>query len=119
MDLKSYMIDVARRPSFADMDKEDVNWRNHFGETALHVAAIGGDLPAARMLIDAGALLDVAGEDRMTPLHEAIEQGHYEMVALLLERGADPLAEGIYGTAFECPGYESDALMRQVVDRYA
>jgi FOG: Ankyrin repeat len=39
-------------------------------------------------LLDAGAEVDARGEHGYTPLHEAVEQGHSQAVALLLERGA-------------------------------
>ena len=54
-----------------------------------------GDLAKARLLLDHGADIDVVDEEyRSTPLGMAARWGQQEMVALLLERGADPNRSG-------------------------
>ena len=72
-----------------------------FGQTMLHVVAVWGDVESGRILIEEGALLDVAGEHGCTPLHEATLQGHSEMVRLLLDAGSNPDLRCEYGTFFE------------------
>lgn len=63
------------------------------GWTALHAAAMGGAVDAARVLLDKGARLNATGKDGRTALHLAARQGTPEMIALLLDRGApiDPV----------------------------
>jgi ankyrin repeat protein len=54
-----------------------------------------GDLEKARLLLDHGADINAVDEEyRSTPLGLAARWGHREMVALLLERGADPIKSG-------------------------
>jgi len=58
-------------------------------DTALHDAARNGDKEAALSLLAKGAIVDARGEKGRTPLIVAVYHGNVEMVALLLERGAD------------------------------
>src|SRR5262245_16295448 len=52
--------------------------------------AFTGDLQKARLLLDHGADIDAVDEEyRSTPLGYAARLGRREMVAFLLERGAD------------------------------
>jgi ankyrin repeat protein len=60
------------------------------GWTSLMYAARQGSLSAVRVLADAGADLDVAAPDGSTALILAIINAHYDVAALLLEKGADP-----------------------------
>jgi ankyrin repeat protein len=69
----------------ADVDEQDRRW----GETALHYAARGGHLAAARILLDHGASVDAKDQFGTTPLIEAADEGPLDLVALLIDRGAD------------------------------
>jgi ankyrin repeat protein len=71
------------------------------GETPLHIVAIWGDVDSALALLEAGAEVDIRGEEDCTPLHEAIMQGHAEVARLLLSRGADPRLKCRFGDAYE------------------
>jgi uncharacterized protein len=64
------------------------------GFTALHLAAFFGQLEAAAVLLGHGAAPDAvaANANSVQPLHSAASGGHAAIVALLLERGADPNA---------------------------
>ncbi len=62
--------------------------RGHW--TALMYAARQGALDAARVLVDAGADLDLADPDGTTALVFAIINAHYDTAKLLVEHGADP-----------------------------
>ncbi|HEX6567511.1 MAG TPA: ankyrin repeat domain-containing protein [Acidimicrobiales bacterium] len=57
---------------------------------AITHAAEHGDVAALRLMVDVGFPLDASvGDDGATPLHAAASAGSAEVVALLLERGAD------------------------------
>jgi len=61
------------------------------GNTALQFAAREGQLEAARELVTAGADVNkVSGSDHMSPLLQAIINGHFDVASFLLEHGADP-----------------------------
>jgi uncharacterized protein len=69
------------------MNPNHMNWRRF---TLLHDMAFTGDLQKARLLLDHGADLDAVDEEyRSTPLGYAARWGRREMVAFMLERGAD------------------------------
>ena len=54
----------------------------------LYFAAIGGSVPAAHMLLDAGADVNAKAE-AAAPIHGAVMGGNPEMVRFLVESGAD------------------------------
>lgn len=61
------------------------------GLTALHFAARQGSVAAARALVDGGVDLNlVSPGDRATPLLVAVINGHFDLAALLVGKGADP-----------------------------
>jgi ankyrin repeat protein len=57
--------------------------------TLLHWAAAFGEPRTARVLIEAGADVNAAGEQGETPLHCAAAAGHLAVVELLIEQRAD------------------------------
>jgi ankyrin repeat protein len=61
---------------------------NLLGETALHIAAIRGDIKVGKILLNVGANINAPGEYGNTPLHEAVGQRKYDFVKLLLDHGA-------------------------------
>jgi ankyrin repeat protein len=60
------------------------------GMTALILAARQGALAGTRALAEAGALLDETDPDGTTALNIAIINAHYDVAALLVDKGADP-----------------------------
>ncbi len=60
------------------------------GMTALLFASRQGKLEAARALLDGGADINEAGADNTSPLLISVVNGHYDLAALLIERGANP-----------------------------
>ena len=67
-----------------------VDAKNQAGETALMMAALKGDLVWCRRLLEQGAAVNRAG---WAPLHYAASGPQPQVVALLLERGAEIEAE--------------------------
>jgi len=82
---------------FTNVELNGPNVRGILGETPLHIVATWGDAEAARILLDAGAEIDVNGEYDHTALHYAIGQGHAEVVRLLIARGADLYRRNAFG----------------------
>jgi ankyrin repeat protein len=60
------------------------------GGTALTVAAEGGFVEVARLLVEAGADVRVTADDNRTALSYSIIGGHLDISLLLLANGADP-----------------------------
>ncbi|XP_029935907.1 BRCA1-associated RING domain protein 1 isoform X2 [Myripristis murdjan] len=79
--------------------------RNHRGETPLHLAAIKGDVEAAKALLDEGADPNLKDNAGWTPLHEACNLGHLAVVEVLVLRGA----------LLNTPGYENDSPLHDAV----
>ncbi|KAI8615071.1 hypothetical protein BC830DRAFT_1064813, partial [Chytriomyces sp. MP71] len=51
-----------------------------------------GQLETAALLIRYGADVNAQGFDHVTPLHDAVESNHYEVVELLLSHGESLVA---------------------------
>jgi|GEM_PF-3761474 hypothetical protein len=61
--------------------------RGEYGRTPLHMSVFNGKIAATRLLIERGAPINAqAGpEDHCTtPLHDAVQKGHQQMVAMLV-----------------------------------
>ncbi len=57
--------------------------------TPLHEAAVRGSLRAAKILLDAGALVNVAAVQGLTPLHNAASFAQNDIIELLVKNGAE------------------------------
>jgi len=56
-------------------------------ESPLTLAACGGHVELAELLIQRGAAIEEVNDEGYTPLMEAAREGHEEMVKLLLKKG--------------------------------
>lgn len=74
-----------------------VNAKDVWGKTPLHNAAFHGHKEIAKLLIENGAEVNVAGLDDNTPLHWAAVRGATEIAKLLLENGANANARDKHG----------------------
>ena len=93
---KSPVADAAERGDIEAVrtllrDGADVNAAQGDGMTALHWAALSGDLKTMNVLLYAGATSEpLTRIGRFTPLHLASSRGHGAAVVRLLEAGSRP-----------------------------
>ncbi|MCJ1393371.1 hypothetical protein MMC18_006244 [Xylographa bjoerkii] len=74
------------------------NSRNIRTTPPLYYAASYGMLPVVRFLLDAGVSTEIpGGRCSATPINIAAFRGHAEVVQVLLDHGADPLARDVEG----------------------
>ncbi|KAK4418212.1 hypothetical protein Salat_2233900 [Sesamum alatum] len=66
---------------YVDIDLDSVN---SLGQTALHLAAIHGQVEALQFLVSVGSNVDSTDRFGWTPLHYAAQEGHFEAVEFLL-----------------------------------
>ncbi|KAL8687965.1 MAG: hypothetical protein Q9218_006007 [Villophora microphyllina] len=100
----------------------DPNTSSSDGRTALHCTAVTGFIDAAKMLLNAGAKIDVQTiPGRRTPLLEAVSNGHTQMAQLLIDEGADVTASDWEDwTPLHYAVYHSNVDMtRMLIDRRA
>lgn len=63
--------------------------RNGMGETMLHWYAIEGSLKVVEQIIDLGFNVNTTNRFGQTPLFESVQIDRWDIVELLLRRGAD------------------------------
>ncbi|KAK3267438.1 hypothetical protein CYMTET_24003 [Cymbomonas tetramitiformis] len=74
--------------------------RDAMGFTPLHTGALHGQVEGLRIALGCGAFVDtVEAELGRGPLHIAVEQGHTDVVELLVSSGAALEAKAYHGTA--------------------
>jgi ankyrin repeat protein/L-ascorbate metabolism protein UlaG (beta-lactamase superfamily) len=91
---------------------------NRTQDQPIHTAASCGQVEIARLLLDAGAVLEAEDADGSTPLHDACLMRQREMVAFLIGRGASVNRRdhnGAYALSFAASGGDT-AVVRMVVD---
>ena len=64
---------------------EDLNVPDNAGNTPLQIAALEGCAPIVKFLLEAGCEIDTKNIDKDTPLIDAVENGHLDVVKLLLD----------------------------------
>ena len=61
--------------------------------TALHVAALKGNLEICQILVSKGAIIDTLDSDNWTALFYAMTMNQLHVIKYLLEKGANPNAK--------------------------
>ena len=87
--LREILLACSHTASFLNKRIRHVNQRNIDGDTPLHVVCGWGDAAAAKILINAGAELNVPGDLGRTPLFDAVAWGDTGLIELLINAGAD------------------------------
>ncbi|KAJ8769478.1 hypothetical protein K2173_002968 [Erythroxylum novogranatense] len=80
----------------------NVNYRDQYGLTALHAAAIKGHRDVVSMLVEYGLDLECSDNEGHTPLHLAVEGGSLETVKVLALKGANVGAKNGRGATPMC-----------------
>ncbi|EXJ94981.1 hypothetical protein A1O1_00099 [Capronia coronata CBS 617.96] len=82
-DLAMAKVKLAERP-------EDLNLADNAGNTPLQIAALEGFTDIVQFLLENKCEVNTRNIDKETPLIDAVENGHVEVVRLLLQYGANP-----------------------------
>ncbi len=80
---------VESVPDFAGTKLNEINDTNTFGDNALHVVCIWGDLAAVELLVENGININQKGEGGIRPLKLADDFGHMDIVLYLIVKGAE------------------------------
>ncbi|KAI5065917.1 hypothetical protein GOP47_0018541 [Adiantum capillus-veneris] len=76
----------------------NIDARNSFGSTALHIAVWRNHIPIVRRLLTAGSNMDIRdGESGWSSLHRALHFGHLAVAGVLIEAGANLVLEDSKG----------------------
>ncbi|KAH9149169.1 hypothetical protein LEN26_004347 [Aphanomyces euteiches] len=71
----------------------DANAKDNEGNTPLHIAAKNGYVNTTMELLGRNADVEEPNNNGWRPLHFASKNGNQEVVKLLMDEGADPLAK--------------------------
>ncbi|RVW38382.1 Transposon TX1 uncharacterized 149 kDa protein [Vitis vinifera] len=124
---------LVREGSLADVDLAlvqlkknggNINSRNSFGLTPLHIATWRNHIPIVRRLLAAGADPDARdGESGWSSLHRALHFGHLAVASILLQSGASITLEDsrsripvdlVSGPVFQVVGSERDSVATEL-----
>ncbi|KAK7377830.1 hypothetical protein VNO80_03263 [Phaseolus coccineus] len=102
----------------------NINQRNTFGLTPLHIASWRNHIPIVRRLLAAGADPDARdGESGWSSLHRALHFGHLAAASILLQHGASITLEDsksripvdlLSGSVFQALGNEQSSVATEV-----
>ena len=67
------------------LTKDNINALSPDETPILSIAVMGNELKSVKVLLEAGANIDVKDEEGWTPLHSAITHGYYKAAELLIE----------------------------------
>lgn len=101
--MKSWYIDQDSIQIIAALNAgEHIEARDEDGYTALLLAALSGNEPAVRTLLDRGADVHVRTDDDETALMAAVVGQNEAVFDLFLAAGVDPLAKNYHGWSAMC-----------------
>ena len=87
--LNEILKEYAGLPEYSGMSTPNVGTKSLFGDYPINIAATRGLMGEVATLLAHGANINAMGEHGYTPLHNAVEQNHIEIVRFLLKSGAD------------------------------
>ncbi|KAK2583653.1 hypothetical protein KPH14_009588 [Odynerus spinipes] len=88
LDAALVKCDVTKLELLLKEHDADVSQTNVDGRTALHIACCKGNLDAVQRLLAIGANVHVKDRFHRTPLIDAIDSDHHEIINILLKHGA-------------------------------
>lgn len=89
-DLAALLAEYSRLPEYSEMKLDKVDTTSLFGNKPINIAATRGIISEVETMLAAGVDINNRGEHGYMPLHNAVEQGHLDVVRLLVKQGADP-----------------------------
>lgn len=89
-ELSALLAEYSELPEYSEMLLDSVEIKSLFGNKPINIAATRGIISEVEVLLLAGVNVNERGEHGYTPLHDAVEQGHLDVVRLLIKNGADP-----------------------------
>lgn len=106
--------DLARLEFLLETDAR-LDFRDQYGLTAIHMAAIKGHKDVVMLLVEFGADLECTDAEGRTPLHMAVVGGCRDTVEVLLIRGADVSAKCHRGAT---PLQVAEAMGNEIVAQF-
>jgi len=95
---------------------DDIETKDHFGRTALHIAADAGQKEVIKFLMRAGAKHEVCSNSGQTPLFYAAVAGHVDAVRVFVDAGANLKARDDFGASILYATATAGDLAADVVD---
>ncbi len=72
-----------------EINFNDINTKNQFGHTALHMSCMKEDIERVKILLQAGADLNVQDDKGITPIMQAAKKMNVELIKILMEYHPD------------------------------
>lgn len=89
--------DLDRVKEWRNRDPDQLELAEFAGNKPLQIAALHGNVEVVDYLIEQGCQIDCANVDKDTPLIDAAENGHLDVLRSLLRAGVDPLRQNLKG----------------------
>jgi ankyrin repeat protein len=97
-DIVKLILDARQKPASELWDDDPLFMVNKSKCSALHESTIMGDFESTKLLVEAGADINLTSRDGSTPLTSAIMRGHIDIIKYLLERpNIDILTPTMFG----------------------